>query len=76
MQDSFFIVVYDHSNRTFNVYGPLTDDTDINKKVCDAREGGQDVTCQSTKYWSLSREGIIQKVTSETGHQHADDPIV
>jgi hypothetical protein len=72
--DPFFLVIVDDDRHVFSVVGPLTDDTNWNKRVCDAQDQGRGVRCY-TPGPSQTREQVIQGA-QQMGLQLASNVIV
>ncbi len=57
--DPFFLVIVDDDRNVYTVVGPMTDDTDWNKRVCDAQDHGRGVRCY-TPGPSHTREQVVR----------------
>jgi hypothetical protein len=56
--EPFHLVVVDDDRRLFSVVGPMTDDTDWNRRVCDAQDKGRQVRCY-TPGRGRTREQVV-----------------
>jgi hypothetical protein len=72
--EPFFMIVTDSDEKTFNVLGPMSDDTQINHKVVLWQERGRHVNCHSSGL-GHSREQLIANYKRESGFEYTDEPI-
>lgn len=72
--DPFFIVVTDEDQQTFNVLGPMADDSQINHRVVLCQSQGRKVNCH-TAGSSQSRAQIIASYTQQFGFSYSDELI-
>jgi hypothetical protein len=70
----FFIIVTDSDKKTFNVLGPMTDDTQITNQVARCQEQGRRVNCH-TAGPGRSREQVIADYQRQYDFTYADERI-
>lgn len=63
------IIVSDHDRKFISVHGPMTDDTEINRMVCEAQETGRNINC-------CSGDENFQKATAEAHEIQPDYQLV
>lgn len=68
---SFFLVLVDDDQKTFNVVGPMTDDTAWNHKIVSLQEGGRQVRCFSTET-TRTMEEIAARYARQTGFAYSE----
>lgn len=73
--DPFYLVITDRDRKLFCVVGPMSDDTDWNRKVDSAQKLGREVNCYTANR-SLSREQIVSETAKRIGFAHSDTPLV
>ena len=72
---SFYLIVTDRDNNTFNIVGPVIDDNLWNKKVCDCQNQGRQVNCQTVDS-SQSFSDLIKSVESELNFKYTEKSII
>lgn len=68
------MVVVDEDRKVFNILGPMTDDTDLNHKVCICQESGRSVRCFSEDA-QQSREKIIESIKAQFRYKYTNETI-
>ncbi|ELA9340926.1 hypothetical protein QTV34_000181 [Vibrio parahaemolyticus] len=61
---TFFVIVKDLDKGTFSVQGPVSDDTEITKLVCDAQDSGRKLYCETTSAYKSISELRVSVETS------------
>lgn len=72
--EPFLLVIVDDDRRVFSVVGPMSDDTDWNKRVCDAQDRGRGVRCY-TPGRSQTREQAIS-AAEQMGLKYTSDVVL
>jgi hypothetical protein len=73
--EPFYLIITDSDKGVFNIVGPMKDDTNWNKKVCDEQDKGRHVKCQSANN-ALSLEELKRRVSMQLSLKHTDEPIL
>lgn len=73
--EPFHLIITDRDNGVFNIVGPMTDDTEWNKKVCQCQDDGRHVNCQ-TGNQALTKEQLVSEVTKRLGFKYEENPII
>jgi len=76
--EPFWLVLVDDDKNVFAVVGPITDDTQWNSRVCNAKEQKRRVNIYNTETRPLSREQVIADAQRNLGHryQYVDEVFV
>lgn len=73
--EPFHLIITDHDKGVFNIVGPMVDDTEWNKGVCQCQASGRHVNCQ-TGNQALTKEQLVSEVTKRLGLKYETDPII
>ena len=55
---AFYFIIKDNDSMTYDVKGPIRDDTEWMFAVCDAQQNGFEITCDTTPSDNCSKEEI------------------
>jgi hypothetical protein len=72
--EPFLLVIVDDDRHVFSVVGPMSDDTDWNKRVCDAQVRGRGVRCY-TPGRSQTHEQVVRGA-EQLGLRYTSDVIL
>lgn len=71
----FFVIVKDFDKGIFSVQGPVSDDTEITKLVCDAQNSGRNINCEATSaYKSISELKV--SVEKNSGLKFSEESVL
>ena len=73
--EPFHLIITDRDKGVFNIVGPMIDDTEWNKKVCQCQDNGRHVNCQTANR-ALTEEQLISEVAKRLGLKYTNEPIV
>jgi hypothetical protein len=69
------LVLVDKDKGTFDVLGPMFDDTSWNKRVVEAQHKGRRISCFSGNP-SRTLEDIAKEYARQTGYTYTESPIL
>ena len=65
--EPFYLIMVDHDKKMYNVIGPISDDSDWNKKIVELQNKNRKVNCFSVS-GSKSFENIISSYSEQTSY--------
>lgn len=72
----FLLIIVDQDMRVFNLVGPMSDDTDWNHLVSEARKKGRDVRIEASPDLTLTRDEIIAEIRKRLNYEYAEVLLV
>lgn len=72
--DLFYLILVDHDNKVFNIIGPISDDTNWNKKISELQHTGREVNCFSVPSSELF-DNIKNSYSRDTGYNFSRELI-
>lgn len=61
-KETFYIALYNDENKTYNLVGPINDDTEITHRTCAKQKEGNHVRCSTVSAIEQNKQEAINSI--------------
>jgi hypothetical protein len=73
---SFLLIIVDQDMRVFNLVGPVSNDSDWNHRVSEARKKGRNIRIDDSPHMASTRDEIVAETRKRLNCEYAEVSLV